>query len=129
MRELLLARGMPAPQVRSEAFEAAVAVAAGAPDAPAPSAARSADTARDVTCRRSNVTLRMTDAQTLLEAAEAAGVAIDSLCRSGVCGTCRTRVVTGEMACTSSMLDEADRKQGFVLACVSRPQTDCVIEA
>ena len=33
----------------------------------------------------------------MLEAAEAAGVAIPSLCRAGVCGTCRTRVSDGEV--------------------------------
>jgi ferredoxin-NADP reductase len=128
MRELLLARGMPPAQVRAEAFEAAVAVAASAADghAPAPAAGESA---HDVTCERSRRTVRVAAGQSLLEAAEAAGVAIESLCRSGVCGTCRTRVVSGEMRCASSMLDDADRQSGFVLACVSHPHTNCVIEA
>jgi ferredoxin-NADP reductase len=126
MRELLLARGMPPGQVRSEAFEAAVAVAA-SPDTPAPAAG--AGPAHDVTCDRSRKTLRVAPGQSLLDAAEAAGVTIESLCRSGVCGTCRTRVVSGEMHCASSMLDDADRQNGFVLACVSHPQTNCVIEA
>lgn len=128
MRELLLARGMPAGQIRSEAFEAAVAVAAGAPDVTAPAPA-GAEPDRDVTCQRSHRTVRVASGQSLLEAAEAAGVAIESLCRSGVCGTCRTRVISGDMRCASSVLDDADRRNGFVLACVSHPQTNCVIEA
>ena len=128
MRELLLARGMPPAQVRSEAFEAAVAVAASTADGKL-SASASGESGHDVTCERSRRTVRVATGQSLLEAAEAAGIAIESLCRSGVCGTCRTRVVSGEMRCASSMLDDADRQNGFVLACVSHPHTNCVIEA
>lgn len=130
MRALLQARGMPPAQVRSEIFEAAVAASAGGASksaAPVSPAARAG--AFEIVCQRSKTTLRIAGNQSLLDAAEAAGVCIDSLCRSGVCGTCRTRVVNGEMTCTSSMLDEADRAGGFVLACVSHPQTNCVIEA
>ena len=128
MRALLQTRGMPPAQVRSELFEAAVAASAGGADAPAPPVAARTG-AFDIVCQRSKTTLHVSGNQTLLDAAEAAGVGIDSLCRSGVCGTCRTRVVNGDMACTSAMLDEADRLNGFVLACVSRPQSNCVIEA
>ena len=52
-----------------------------------------------------------------------------SLCRAGVCGTCRTRVVEGDVECSSTMLDDEDRAAGFVLACVASPRGDCVIEA
>ncbi len=41
---------------------------------------------------RSGVTARIDARQTVLEAAESCGAAIPSLCRAGVCGTCRTRV-------------------------------------
>ncbi len=134
MRALLQARGMPPAQVRSEIFEAAVAASANGATAAATAAASTAASAArsgalEIVCQRSKTTLRIAGNQTLLDAAEAAGVGIESLCRAGVCGTCRTRVVSGDMACTSSMLDDADRRSGFVLACVSRPQTNCVIEA
>jgi ferredoxin-NADP reductase len=130
MRALLQARGMPPAQIRSEIFEAAVAASAGrAPAPPATEPARTTAAALEVLCQRSKTTLRFVNGETLLDAAEAAGVSIDSLCRSGVCGTCRTRVVNGTMECGSSMLDDTDRQNGFVLACVSRPQTNCVIEA
>jgi ferredoxin len=66
--------------------------------------------------------------QTLLEAADASGLEIPSLCRAGVCGTCRTRVVEGDVRCEGGVLDEADRASGYVLACVASPRSDCVIE-
>jgi len=128
LRRTLTSLGMPASQVRSEVFEAAVAATAGV-------AARRAERvptpaiAHDVTCARSGTSVRAADGQTLLEATEAGGVEIDSLCRSGVCGTCRTRVLEGDVECGSSMLDDTDKAGGFVLACVSHVRSDCVIEA
>jgi ferredoxin-NADP reductase len=119
----LLARlGVPAAQIRSEVFQAAVAASAG--KAPAP-----ADThAHQMQCARSGATVQVAAGQTLLEAAEAGGVAIDSICRSGVCGTCRTRVIDGDVPCESAGLDDADREDGYVLACVARPRSDCTVE-
>jgi ferredoxin len=66
---------------------------------------------------------------TLLEMAEAEGVPIPSSCRSGVCQACRTRVADGDVDCQSSVLDPNDRAEGFVLPCVSWPQSDVVLEA
>ena len=52
-----------------------------------------------------------------------------SLCRAGVCGTCRTQVLSGDVQCASQMLDEQDRQDGFVLACVTRIESDCTVDA
>ena len=129
MRQLLLSLGMPADLVRSELFEAAIAAAGHrAPEVPdaAPAAAAAA---HKMTCARAGKAVKVAPGQTVLEAAEAAGVAIDSLCRAGVCGTCRTRVVEGRVDCESTVLDSRDRDEGFVLACISHPQGDCTVEA
>ena len=45
----------------------------------------------------SGKTIRVGEQQSLLEAIEAAGVDPPYLCRGGVCGTCRARVVAGEV--------------------------------
>lgn len=66
--------------------------------------------------------------QTLLEAAEAAGVSLESLCRAGICGTCRTRVTSGEVECTSDALSAEERADGFVLACVATAHSNCTID-
>jgi ferredoxin-NADP reductase len=126
IRQLLASLGMPEAQIRFERFEAAVAATAGHHTEAAGPPASAAG--HDVTCARTHTAVRAGRGQTLLEAAESGGVAIDSLCRSGVCGTCRTRVLEGDVACDSTLLDDADRAAGHVLACVARVQSDCVVD-
>ncbi|MGU3413662.1 NADH oxidoreductase [Enterobacteriaceae bacterium C34A] len=65
---------------------------------------------------------------TLLEALESNKVPVNAACRAGVCGSCKTRVVSGEYSVTSSMtLTEEEQKQGYVLACSCHPQSDLVL--
>jgi ferredoxin len=68
--------------------------------------------------------------QTILEAAEAAGVELPFECRSGICGQCKTKVVSGEVVMeVQDALSAADRARGLVLACQARCLGDVVIEA
>jgi ferredoxin len=67
--------------------------------------------------------------ESLLEAAERLGADIPSVCRSGVCGTCRTRLVSGQVQCTSDELTDEDRAAGYVLPCVTWAEEDCELEA
>ena len=124
----LQALGVPPDQVRSERFEAAIAASAGRPAAAQADEAGDSREAFQMRERRSARTVSVTRGQTLLEAADAHGLEIPSLCRAGVCGTCRTRVVEGDVRCDGGVLDDADRESGYVLACVASPRSDCVIE-
>jgi ferredoxin len=56
---------------------------------------------------------------TLLDFAEANGVAVPSNCRSGVCGTCSTRVVSGEVAYPVPC--EGEIEPGHALICSAIP--------
>lgn len=123
----LHAMGVPADQVRSERFDAAVAASAG-PSRPARDTTESGGETFQIRERRSARAAPATAGQTLLDAADAHGLAIPSLCRAGVCGTCRTRVVEGQVECDGGILDAEDRAAGYVLACVASPRSDCVIE-
>jgi len=130
-KALLASLGVPAGQVRAEAFEAAVAVASGAaaaPEKPAPRAASPA-TRAILTLERSGRRSEATVGQTLLEAAEAAGGDIPSLCRGGACGTCKTRLVAGDVDFADDLLAPADRQNGYVLPCVAYMRGDCTLEA
>jgi ferredoxin-NADP reductase len=131
MTGLLGALGVPRQQIHFEVFNTAVAAAAGLPhagaDAARPTTAPSSG--HEATFERSGVTAQLSGTQTLLEAAEACRASIPSLCRAGVCGTCRTRVLSGDVECQSTMLDEQDRSEGYVLACVSRLRSDCTVDA
>ncbi len=55
---------------------------------------------------------------TLLAAMEANSVPVMAACRAGVCGSCKTRVRSGEYTTTSTMtLTLEEIEQGYVLAC------------
>ncbi len=61
------------------------------------------------------------EGETVLEAAERAGIDLPFSCRSGVCSTCRTKVVRGEVRMDQNYaLEEWELAQGYVLACQSR---------
>lgn len=67
--------------------------------------------------------------QTLLEAGLEAGFAMPFSCSMGGCAACRVRLVEGEVVSDEPNCLSADEKrEGFVLACVSRPSSACVVE-
>jgi ferredoxin-NADP reductase len=128
MTGLLTSIGVPRSQINFEVFQAAIAASAGRPQ-PAQETVATPAGAHEVRFERSGVTTTIDATTTLLEGAEASGASIPSLCRAGVCGTCRTRVVSGDVDCASQMLDEQDRRDGYVLACVSHAKGDCTVDA
>ena len=77
---------------------------------------------------KSDKTLKWSsESVSLLELAEANGIAMDSGCRTGNCGTCVTAVKSGE-------LDYPDKsgvivESGSCLACIARPTSDIVLDA
>ena len=62
----------------------------------------------------------------LLEFAESNGVAVDSSCRAGGCGTCQATIRAGEV--TYSQQPEFDPEPGNCLLCVSIPRTSVTLE-
>ena len=65
------------------------------------------------------------DGRTLIEGADAAGVELPSQCRAGVCATCRSRVVRGNVQMRdSSALEPHELAAGYVLACQSVPLSE-----
>jgi ring-1,2-phenylacetyl-CoA epoxidase subunit PaaE len=66
--------------------------------------------------------------QSIIEAAEAAGLELPYSCRGGMCCTCRARLVDGkvEMAVNYS-LERWELEAGYVLTCQSRPTTPKVV--
>ena len=68
------------------------------------------------------------DDASILDAAATAGLEVPFSCTSGVCGTCRARLVEGQVRMTRNFaLDKADLAAGFVLTCQSHPLTDKVV--
>ena len=67
----------------------------------------------------------------ILKAGLSSGIALRYSCRSGVCRTCRARLVKGQVdfgPVHPNYLSKADRAAGYLHLCCARPQSDCVIE-
>ena len=68
--------------------------------------------------------------QTVLAAAEAAGVPLPSSCCSGVCTTCAARISEGSVHQPDAMGVKAElQAQGFALLCVAFPLADLKLKA
>jgi ring-1,2-phenylacetyl-CoA epoxidase subunit PaaE len=92
-----------------------------------PAAAGTAEVTVLVDGRRRSFTMRMDD-ETVLDAAARAGVELPFSCRAGVCSTCRTKVIRGEVVMAQNYaLEDWELEQGYVLACQSRV-TSTVLE-
>ncbi len=128
----LRALGVEAARIHTEHFSVATAgegagheAAAVAPAAtpaaagPVPDAAR-AEVTIAMDGRRRSFTMQMND-ETVLDAAARAGIELPFSCRAGVCSTCRTKVVRGEVEMAQNYaLEDWELGQGYVLACQSR---------
>ena len=123
VRGTLAEFGVAAERIRWEAFEAAAAVAN---DAARGTVGEAAGRLR---LALSGHETQVNPSETLLDAAERAGGRISSFCRAGMCGTCRTRLVSGEVRCDAEALSTAERESGYVLPCVAWAAGDCVLEA
>lgn len=67
--------------------------------------------------------------ESLLELAEENGINIESECRQGICGTCKTKLISGKVEMEADDgLDGTDREQNIILPCVSIPKTDISLE-
>ena len=66
--------------------------------------------------------------QTLLSAAESAGLPLPFSCREGRCGTCRTHMVSGQVDMRhAGGIRQRQIDQGDILVCCSRPLSDIVL--
>ncbi len=70
--------------------------------------------------------------ETVLEAALRAGFALPYGCRNGACGSCKGKVVSGQLDYgkhSPTALKEEEKAQGRALFCRAKPLTDLTIEA
>lgn len=84
---------------------------------------------KKVEFKLSNVTVAWNDRfESILELAEESGVSIESDCEQGFCGTCKVKLLEGEVTMeTEDGLDDVDLEQNMILPCVSFPKTDIVV--
>ncbi|WP_233854797.1 hybrid-cluster NAD(P)-dependent oxidoreductase [Paraburkholderia sp. HD33-4] len=106
--------------------EAAAHVADAPCDEPAP-----VETATrfKVSFTRSHREIECGSGQHVLDAAKQAGVRLPASCTQGMCGTCKVKLVSGEVAMKhAGGIRQREIDQGMVLLCCSKPLTDLVVD-
>jgi len=82
-----------------------------------------------VELRNSGVTLDVSSDQPIYKAALEAGVQLPIGCDYGCCITCAAKLVNGSVRQPgASALNKRQSQAGYILLCVARPKSDCVID-
>lgn len=82
-----------------------------------------------VTLRNQGVTLEVGEDEPVYAAALAAGIQLPIGCNYGGCITCAARMISGKVRQpNATALNKRQVQAGYILLCVARPVTDCVIE-
>ncbi len=98
------------------------AAAPAAPTAPAaPATVCLAHSGKEIACDAS---------ATLLEIVEQEGIDVESSCRSGTCGTCKHKVLSGtvDYEADPDGLDPSEQAEGWVLTCIAHPQGQVTLD-
>lgn len=86
---------------------------------------------RQISIKPSGHSFPCADGDTVLTGALAADLMLPYGCRNGACGSCKGKVLSGEVDLGDyqpSALTEDEKAQGFALLCCAKPQSDLVIE-
>jgi len=121
IKELKL-KGVPDAQIRTETFDFSSEEADASLDV-TPDALRKLKTSAKVRFENSDESFTWSPEHgTLLDLAEANGIDVSSDCRMGFCGTCSTKIASGEV--THLALDGPQPDKDEALLCCAIPKTD-----
>lgn len=76
--------------------------------------------------------IEVAEGQSILDACLRAGIYLPHACGHGLCGTCKTQVLDGEIdhgEASPFALMDFEREEGFILACTATLKADVTIEA
>jgi ferredoxin-NADP reductase len=125
VKAILTEMGVPGDQIRTEVFQGKEPQRQKLETLPA------VDTkVAVVTFAKSNRTAMLPPTKTVLEASEDVGVNIDYSCRIGICGVCRTKLLSG--AVTQEVqdgLEPGDTENNIILACQAKSTADVSVDA
>jgi ferredoxin-NADP reductase len=78
----------------------------------------------DLVLQRSGVTVTVSPSETVFDAIRTAGVSVLGSCLEGICGTCETAVLEGDVDHRDSVLDEDEQEANdCMMVCVSRARS------
>ena len=122
----LLEWGVAETRISYEFFGPPSALGKGAGVAGKLAATSQSDGELQVTFAQAGLTARWDpEVESILALAEANGLRPDFSCRTGICHTCSSKLLEGEVEYFTEPLDQPD--PGCVLICCSRPKTNVVI--
>ncbi len=120
-------------QLMVEHFNAEVKPGVVMPDeapasSPAPTAAA---TSAAIAFARSGKAIACTEADSILEVAEKAGLELEFSCRSGRCGTCKQQMLEGQVKYDErpAALSPSEEADGYILTCCAHPIGKVVVDA
>ncbi|MDK1378702.1 MULTISPECIES: hybrid-cluster NAD(P)-dependent oxidoreductase [unclassified Sinorhizobium] len=123
-RRLTAELGVPSSNYIEESFDAAVLEE----EAPPVSELAEAKTFK-VEFVKQTRTIEVAAEQTVLSCAKKSGVRIPSSCANGLCGTCKSKLVSGSVDMNhSGGIRQREIDAGFFLPCCSKPLSDLVID-
>ena len=123
-RSLCANLGVPADNYVEESFDAAVIE-----DAPAPLSEEKGAASFKVIFTKQGRSIDVAGEQTVLGCAKKAGIKIPSSCATGLCGTCKSKLVIGQVNMThNGGIRQREIDAGLFLPCCSKPLSDLVIE-
>ncbi|MDH4441532.1 MAG: hybrid-cluster NAD(P)-dependent oxidoreductase [Rhizobium sp.] len=107
-----------------ESFDAAVIV-----DLPTPAETLAVAATFKVEFVKQQKVLEVSAEQTVLSCAKKMGVRIPSSCANGICGTCKSKLVSGAVDMKhDGGIRQREIEAGFFLPCCSKPLSDLVID-
>ena len=114
-RDFLSLAGLPSAQLHEESFDVSAGISGSG------GTVEFADSEKSISASGS---------ESLLELAEAAGIALPSACRTGHCGECKVRCVSGEVSMTvTDGLSAEEIAENYVLTCVGAVNGDIRLAA
>jgi ferredoxin-NADP reductase len=127
IKDMLLGLGVPQSQIKTEAFGTIKRIPSEhntvVPQAVGQSVPK-------VKFSISEKTADLQPNKTILEAAEECGIDIDNSCRSGTCGSCRVKLLSGQVSMdVEDGLELDDKANGYILACQAVAKEDVIVEA
>jgi ferredoxin-NADP reductase len=134
LKKTLADLGVPPGRIKTEAF----GLALGKPE-PAPAAAPVGGGVKEkaarldlpaVTFAQSDKSAPLPPDKTILDVADQIGVEIDNSCRVGTCGTCRVKLLSGQVTmAVEDGLEPGDKEKGIILACQAKSKGNVTVEA
>ncbi|MEZ2221789.1 FAD-binding oxidoreductase [Rhizobium sp. RCC_161_2] len=123
-RSISASLGVPPASYIEESFDAAVI------DAPGPVAEQvAASKVFQVEFTKQNRKIEVSTEQTVLSAAKKSSIRLPSSCSNGVCGTCKSKLVSGSVEMShNGGIRQREIDAGLFLPCCSKPLSDLVVE-